>query len=164
MLYETDQEIMENLAHIDFTIPNASKTYITYNPDLLRRPYEINNSGIFIESNLSSSNIISFIKAVLEAYQLDDSDFVFYINDEIKSYKSSDTNPYENASKETLNLYDNFKECVLHKFPELYIEEKKIYIVLPSISLSKEHIIFASSKFIIFSKLVNNLIFFSRAI
>ena len=128
MLYETDQEIMENLAHIDFTIPNASKTYITYNPDLLRRPYEINNSGIFIESNLSSSNIISFIKAVLEAYQLDDSDFVFYINDEIKSYKSSDTNPYENASKETLNLYDNFKECVLHKFPELYIEEKKIYI------------------------------------
>lgn len=80
-LYEIDDNIMNDLAMNNFILPNATKIYITKNSSLLRKPYEIYESGIFFESNLSANNIISFIRAVLDAYGLDYTDFLICLDD-----------------------------------------------------------------------------------
>lgn len=65
LAYDLNTEVFSDLAAADYSLPNADKTYISNDERKLRRAKQINNSGIFFETNLSSNNIISFIKNLL---------------------------------------------------------------------------------------------------
>lgn len=80
MLYYCDQKVMEALAKINYKIPDASRIYISFDR-VQKNPAEVANSGIFIETNLSSNNSISFIRAVMTEYDLTNDDFIFYIEE-----------------------------------------------------------------------------------
>lgn len=80
-LYELDGDIMNNLAFNNYILPGATRIYITKNRSLLRRASEIYESGIYFEVNLSANNIISFIKAMLDSYELDYADLVICFDD-----------------------------------------------------------------------------------
>ena len=70
-LYDLDSDILNDLAKQNFKIKYAERTYITRDTALLRRGIEIKDSGIFFEINLSSKNIINFLKSILDAYDLE---------------------------------------------------------------------------------------------
>ena len=57
----------------------STKTYITYEKYIQKNSVELINSCIYIETNLSSNNVISFIKYVLAEYDLSNDDLIFYI-------------------------------------------------------------------------------------
>lgn len=75
--YDLDPEHMSDLAANNYSIPNSSNIYISNDERNLRRPKQIDNSGIFFETNLSANNIISFIRAFMVAMGLDLEDFGF---------------------------------------------------------------------------------------
>lgn len=75
-LYDLDSDILEDLAVNNYILPGAAKVYITKNRTLLRRAVEIYESGIYFEANLSANNIISFIKSLLDNFDLDYRDLV----------------------------------------------------------------------------------------
>lgn len=79
VLYELDSVRLEECAKEKFKLEHADRVYITYDVNDLRKPYEIKNSGILIETNLSSTNILSFIRETFDKYNLSDDDFIFYI-------------------------------------------------------------------------------------
>ena len=58
----------------------STKTYITYEKYIQKNSEELLNSCIYIETNLSSNNVISFIKYVLAEYDLSNDDLIFYID------------------------------------------------------------------------------------
>ena len=58
----------------------STKTYITYEKYIQKNSVELLNSCIYIETNLSSNNVISFIKYVLAEYDLSNDDLIFYIS------------------------------------------------------------------------------------
>ena len=55
---------------LEFIFPNDERK--------IRKPKQIDNSGIYFEANLSANGIISFIKDLLAKLQLDTDDFSFY--------------------------------------------------------------------------------------
>ncbi len=56
-------------------------TYISNDERKFRKAKQIDNSGIFFETNLSSKNIISFIKDLLLNMNLDTDDFSFSLSE-----------------------------------------------------------------------------------
>lgn len=80
-LYELDSNILLNLAIKNYKIANANRVYITTDSSLLRRPTKINNTNIYFETNLSSNNILSFIRNMLDEYQLDYDELVICCED-----------------------------------------------------------------------------------
>lgn len=89
LAYDLETEMLSELATKNYSIPNAGNVYITNDKRKLRKEKQIDNSGIFFETNLSSNNIISFIKDLLLKMNLDVDDFCltlsevpFDINDE----------------------------------------------------------------------------------
>lgn len=87
--YDFDTDLLCELAMKNYSIPNATRVYITNDKRKLRKSRQVENSGIFYEINLSSNNIISFIKDLLLKMNLDIEDFSvslseipFNINDE----------------------------------------------------------------------------------
>lgn len=79
--YDLDTETLRALAEKDYSISNADRTYISHDERKLRRAKQVDNSGIFFETNLSSNNIISFIKDLLSKMNLDVNDFSFSLSD-----------------------------------------------------------------------------------
>ena len=79
--YDLDTETLRALAEKDYSISNADRTYISHDERKLRRAKQVDNSGIFFETNLSSNNIISFIKDLLSKMNLDVDDFSFSLSD-----------------------------------------------------------------------------------
>ena len=65
-----DSDILANLAEEDFKISSSSRTYITNDSNLLRKPIQIKDTEIYFEINLSANNIISFLRKVLDAFDL----------------------------------------------------------------------------------------------
>lgn len=87
--YDLDTYLMTDLASNNYSIPNATRVYITNDERKLRKAKQIDNCGIYYEANLSANNIISFIKDLLSKMNLDTEDFSvslaevpFGINDE----------------------------------------------------------------------------------
>lgn len=77
LAYELNTETFRELASADYSIPYADRSYISNDERKLRKAKQLDNSGIFFETNLSSNNIISFIKNLLTEMNLDTDDFSF---------------------------------------------------------------------------------------
>lgn len=75
--YDLDTDLMTDLALNNYSIPNATRVYITNDERKLRKAKQIDNCGIYYEANLSANNIISFIKDLLSKMNLDTEDFSF---------------------------------------------------------------------------------------
>ena len=78
LLVVLDYRRFESLAKYDFKLPQAVKTYISYDKDKLRTPIEISDTGIYIETNLNANAAIRFIKGLLEEFNLSYDDFILY--------------------------------------------------------------------------------------
>lgn len=79
--YDLDTDLIIDLATNDYSIPNATRVYITNDERKLRKAKQIDNSGVYYEANLSANNIISFIKDLLLKMDLDTDDFNFSLSE-----------------------------------------------------------------------------------
>ena len=89
--YDLNTELFTDLATTNYSIPSASRTYITNDKRQLRREKQIDNSGIYYETNLSANNIISFIKDLLLKMELDSEDFSFSLSEVPFDINNEDT-------------------------------------------------------------------------
>lgn len=65
----------------NYSISNADRVYISNDERMLRKGRQINKTGIFFESNLSSNNILSFIRDLLSKMDLDSDEFSFSLSE-----------------------------------------------------------------------------------
>lgn len=79
MLYEYDSDRLKSLAKENFKIDGATNSYITYDSRLLRKPIEIDNTGIYYESHLSAQSILYFIRGILSNLDIDYDEFEYSI-------------------------------------------------------------------------------------
>ena len=77
ILYELDPRVMEDLAKEKFKVTSSNHNYLSTDKSELRRSKEIGNSGIYYEINLSATSILSFIKSLIEKYDMDTDEFEF---------------------------------------------------------------------------------------
>ena len=86
MLYRIVEELaninknkLMGLAKENFS-PTASDTpYITTNKNSLRKAYQVNQSEIYIETNLSANYILEFIKVLFHEFEINFEENYFYI-------------------------------------------------------------------------------------
>lgn len=81
-LYEIDQEQIYNMAANDFKSPGAQCPLLTLDSLKLRSSSEISNSGIYVETNRSFNATIRMIKLLLDKFDLEYDDFIFYTTNE----------------------------------------------------------------------------------
>ncbi len=81
IVYDLDNELINELASKNYSIPYADRVYISNDERNFRKSRQINNTGVFFETNLSSNNIVSFIKDLLSKMDLDTDDFSFSLSD-----------------------------------------------------------------------------------
>lgn len=81
LAYDLDTDTLNELATSNYSISRASNVYISNDKRNLRKAKQVENSGIFFETNLSSNNIISFIKDLLSKMSLDTDDFSFSLSE-----------------------------------------------------------------------------------
>lgn len=81
LAYDLDAETLKDLATNNYSIPNATNVYISNDERKFRKAKQVGNSGIYFETNLSSNNIISFIKDLLTKMNLDIDDFSFSLSE-----------------------------------------------------------------------------------
>lgn len=79
--YDLDNQLFNDLASNNYSMANATKIYISNDERNLRKAKQINNSGVFFETNLSANNIISFIKDLVIKMELDIDDFSFSLSE-----------------------------------------------------------------------------------
>lgn len=80
MLYTLDADKLHEMAQSDWKSTNASGPWLSSVSSKLRTPVEIGNCSIFIEANKSFNDVVRTIKYLMEAYELDMDDFIFYTN------------------------------------------------------------------------------------
>lgn len=80
IFYDLDNDLINEMADQDFKLTSSSRTYITHDAEKLRKAVEIYETGIFFESNLSANNILSFLKRILDVYELDYSELVISVD------------------------------------------------------------------------------------
>lgn len=78
ILYTLYQEQISELAKENFIINNSEKPCISYNKDLLRHCRELNNTGIYLETNYSANTIIKVLKVFFDKLSLEYDEFVFF--------------------------------------------------------------------------------------
>lgn len=66
------------MAQNNFKSSNAVTPMLTRDASKLRTSAEIFNSGIYVETNRSFNDIVRSIKYLMEKYDVDLDDFVFY--------------------------------------------------------------------------------------
>lgn len=78
MLYVIDPERLHNMAANDWKSANATCPLLTYDYSKLRSYSEILNSGIYIEKNRSLNDVVRSIKYLMEEFDIELDEFVFY--------------------------------------------------------------------------------------
>ncbi len=111
LVYDLDAEVLNDLAIKDYSIPNADRTYITNDERKLRKAKQIQNSGIFFETNLSSNNIISFVKDLLLQMSLDADDFSFSLSE--APFDIQDENTWLEGMLPVAKLFYNLMEDLI---------------------------------------------------
>ena len=76
--YMLDREKFISFAN-DKDFEGKEKRMVSNTTTNIRRPIEIKNSGIFIESNLNANTILNYIKLMAEKFDLSGDDIVFYV-------------------------------------------------------------------------------------
>ena len=79
--YDLAPETIAAFASSNYSIPNATRTYISNDKREFRKAKQIDNSGIYYETNLSANNIVSFIKRLLVDMELEMDDFSFSLSE-----------------------------------------------------------------------------------
>ncbi|MCC8073357.1 MAG: hypothetical protein LIO62_04450 [Clostridiales bacterium] len=79
--YDLDPQTILQLALKNYSITNATKIYISNDMRKLRNARQIDNTGIYYETNLSANNIVAFIKDLLLKMQLDTDDLMFSLSE-----------------------------------------------------------------------------------
>lgn len=113
LAYDLDTEILRGLAAEDYSIPYADRTYISNDERKLRKAKQIDNSGIFFETNLSSKSIISFIKDLLAKMSLDTDDFSFSISE--APFDINDENTWAEGLLPVAKLFYNLIQDLISK-------------------------------------------------
>lgn len=81
IIYDIDSDFIADLANKNYSIPNATRIYISNDIRNIRKAKQIYNSGIYFETNLSANNIISFIRDLMLKMGLDLEDFTFSLSE-----------------------------------------------------------------------------------
>lgn len=108
-----DAETITDLATKDYSIPYATRIYISNDERKIRKPKQIDNSGIYFEANLSANGIISFIKDLLAKLQLDTDDFSFSLSEVPFDIDNEDT--WAEGLIPVAKLFYNFVENLVEK-------------------------------------------------
>ena len=82
-IYDLKPEIIKEYARNNYSIPNAEKIYISNDNRKIRNPKQIDNTGIYYETNLSANRIISFIRNLLDELEIDIDDFSFSLEENL---------------------------------------------------------------------------------
>lgn len=91
IIYDIDSDFIVDLANKNYSIPNATRIYISNDMRNIRKAKQIDNSGIYFETNLSANNIISFIRDLMLKMGLELEDFTFSLSEvpfDIKNEKT----------------------------------------------------------------------------
>lgn len=123
--YDLDEDTFSDLAASNYSLPNADRTYISNDERKLRKAKQIDNSGIYFETNLSTNNIISFIKNLLEKMNLDIDDFSFSLSE--APFDINDENTWSEGMLPVAKLFYNLIEELIKqtKITEEEIEQLK---------------------------------------
>ena len=79
MLYTLYSEKFLELAADDWKGGKSANTpKLTTNPNKLREAREILNTGIYVEVNLNADSVVGFIKSLMEEFDIDAEEFIFY--------------------------------------------------------------------------------------
>lgn len=113
LTYDLDTEMLSDLAASNYSIPNADRTYISNDERKFRKAKQVDNSGIFFETNLSSNNIISFIKDLLSKMNLDIDDFSFSLSE--APFDIDDENTWSEGMLPVAKLFYNLVEDLISK-------------------------------------------------
>lgn len=124
LAYDLDTEMLNELAKSDYSIPNADRTYISNDERKLRKAKQVDNSGIFFETNLSSNNIISFIKNLLSNMNLDIDDFSFSLSE--APFDIDDENTWSEGMLPVAKLFYNLVEDLINKSKITTAEVEKL--------------------------------------
>jgi len=111
--YDLNTETFNDLAAKDYSLPYADRIYISNDERKLRKARQIDNSGIFYETNLSSNNIISFIKDLLQKMKLEIDDFSFSLSD--APFDINDENTWSEGLLPVGKLFYNLIEDLINK-------------------------------------------------
>lgn len=124
LAYDLDTEAMSGLAAKNYSISSADKTYISNDERKLRRAKQIDNSGIFFETNLSSKNIISFIKDLLLNMNLDTDDFSFSLSE--APFDIKDENTWTEGMLSVAKLFYHLMEELIDQSKITALEVEKL--------------------------------------
>lgn len=80
LLYELEPKIIEELANSNYKIPNATRVYISNDVNKLRKATEIKESRIYFETNLSANNVVTFLKNLLDIFELEYDELMLFID------------------------------------------------------------------------------------
>lgn len=78
LLNSLDSEKLQGLAVVDWKSASASTPLLSSDPDKLRGPKELLNTGIYVETNRSFNDIVRSIGHLLREFELESDDFIFY--------------------------------------------------------------------------------------
>ena len=111
VVYDLDGELLNELATKNYSIHNADRVYISNDERKLRKGRQINKTGIFFESNLSSNNIISFIRDLLSRMDLDADEFSFSLSE--APFDINDENTWLEGMLPVAKLFYNLIENLI---------------------------------------------------
>lgn len=111
--YDLDADMIAELATCDYSISNATRIYISNDERKFRRAEQIDNSGIYFETNLSANGIVSFIKDLLIKMHLETDDFSFSLSKAPFSINNKDT--WGDGMIPVAKLFYNFIEELIKR-------------------------------------------------
>ena len=79
MLYDLDDKKIRDIAKCKFSPTATNRVYVSLSEKDFRKPKEIDNTGIFFETNLSATSILKFISGLIEVYNLSPEEFEFTV-------------------------------------------------------------------------------------
>ncbi len=111
--FDLDAETITDLAVREYSIPSATRSYISNDKRKIRKPKQIDNSSIYFEANLSANSIVSFIKDLLVKLQLETDDFSFSLSEVPFDIDNEDT--WAEGLISVAKLFYNFVEELVKK-------------------------------------------------